>query len=303
MLAILFLALIVSTCPAEPAANDVALEFNALCELIGIARAKDNIPKLTLGAKITKQKEFIIALNMSVSSDTFFNQKFDRPDAPTGESPHWKKNKATWQKLQKVINDKSQDEFGRIIERPASTEEREVTAALINQSATEAEKLANTGQSGPTDKDIQDLLQGAVSGQDGEEPKDDTTTFGTPATSCGGTGTGSTGQGKSLANDILCLCSHNTDNRGFQGCAGNGASATVTYGGAAGGTNTLATVTSKCKINQTAEVTANRIAAALTIQSTTRKAPRGGRRMRTKTRQRTRRQHLQRRSGRRLYPV
>nr|AGH61044.1 variant surface glycoprotein 480 [Trypanosoma brucei] len=264
MLALLFLALIVSTCPAEPAANDVALDFNALCELIGIARAKDKIPKLTLGSKITNEKEFIFALNMSVSSDTFFKQKFDRPDAPAGESPQWKKNKETWNRLQKVINDQTTDEFRRVIERPPDTEEREIAATLINQTAAAAEALTEGEVNGPTDKEIQDLSQGAVSGKGGAAPVDDTKTFGTVARSCGGNGADNTGQGKSLANDKLCLCSHDSSNAGFKGCAGFGPTTPITYNGADGDINRLATVTAKCKINQTAQVTASRIAAALT---------------------------------------
>ncbi|EAN80654.1 variant surface glycoprotein (VSG, atypical), putative [Trypanosoma equiperdum] len=264
MLALLFLALIVSTCPAEPAANDVALEFNALCELIGIARARDKIPKLTLGSKITKQKEFIIALNMSVSSDTFFNQKFDRPDAPTGESPEWQKNKKTWQRLQKIINDKSSGAFGRVIKQPPDTEERELAATLNNQTVAAAEALTEGEVNGPTDKEIQDLLQGAVSGKGGAAPADDTKTFGTVARSCGGNGADNTGQGKSLANDILCLCSHDSSNAGFQGCAGEGATQIITYTRESGVTAALTTVTGKCKINTTQQVTAHRLAAAIT---------------------------------------
>nr|APD74772.1 variant surface glycoprotein 1125.4245 [Trypanosoma brucei] len=263
MLAILFLALIVFTCPAEPAASDVALEFNALCELIGIQGDKDKIPKLTLGNKITKEKEFIFALNMFVSSDTFFKQKFDRPDAPAGESPQWKKNKETWNRLQKIINDKTDTEFGRIIERPPDTEEREIAATLINHTAAAAEALTEGEVNGPTDKEIQDLLQGAVSGKDGAAPADDTKTFGTVARSCGGNGADNTGQGKSLANDILCLCCHDSSNAGFQGCAGFGASTTITYEEPAGASTKLATVTTKCKINKTQQVTARRIATAL----------------------------------------
>nr|APD72622.1 variant surface glycoprotein 1125.81 [Trypanosoma brucei] len=264
MLAILFLALIIFTCPAEPAANDVALEFNALCELIGIARAKDKIPKLTLGTKITKEKEFIIALNMSVSGDKFFNQKFDRPDAPAGESKEWQKNKQTWARMQKIINDKTNTEFGCVIGRPGDTEEREIAAALINQTAAAAEALAQAADTWPADKAIQDLLQRTESGKDGTPPAEGGPTFGAPATSCGGNGGSNQGQGRSLASDILCLCSHNSDATGFKGCAGEGATQTITYNGGAGDLAALAAVTNKCKINETAEVTANRIAAALT---------------------------------------
>nr|ARB51397.1 variant surface glycoprotein [Trypanosoma brucei] len=203
--------------------NENAAEFNAFCRLWRLAEGANKLKTADYLVQTEPLLDVLIAYNLSVAPDAFFNTDFDREIKDDNkEEANYKKYVAKWKILKKHITDKTNVADGTVIARPPASPERDQAAHVINATVYTALKIIENLQEQPATSAIQAKLKEAQYGQGmtGSEV-DSGKTYGTGgANSCGGAGSASTTTaGATLAQDILCLCTGNA-NTAMRGCIG-----------------------------------------------------------------------------------
>nr|APD73532.1 variant surface glycoprotein 1125.1305 [Trypanosoma brucei] len=247
------------------AINEDAAEFNAFCRLWRLAESASKLKQTNYMVETQPLVDVVIAYNLSVAQDPFLNTDFDRKiEDESKEEANYKKYVGKWKILKKHITDKTNVADGTIILRAPQSAELDQAAIVVNASVYTALSFIETLQETPATTTIQNKLKEAQygKGKTGSET-DNAVTFGSGgSSSCGDQGdTPTTTAGRTMAQDILCLCTGNADTA-MQACIGS-AGTNVGFASASGAANNFKSLVQNCHQRADETPTADKISQAI----------------------------------------
>ncbi|CCD16934.1 unnamed protein product, partial [Trypanosoma congolense IL3000] len=208
--------------------KDVAPEFNVMCKIYSLAVNGEAIPAADWNKVVADEILEIKRLNMSTSDETFFNSIDEKPGNTDAEASERKA-------LKEFVGKSREGDRGSDYVRPPPSDSRERANRRIGLLLLQAENYKRQLEAipEPSVEDIRDKLLGVVFGLGHKAVSKANGGSGTfqsgLAAGCGGSG-GNAGVGKSLASDMVCLCTHkNSAARFGSECYGSDGAASKHY--------------------------------------------------------------------------
>nr|APD74900.1 variant surface glycoprotein 1125.4681 [Trypanosoma brucei] len=256
-------ALIIVGRTAIPAANDNAHAFGVLCTALNVALADPDIEEIDYKANIEAELGELLRINMSLAEDSFYNQDFKTPDTTRDAKEPWKTNKEKWQQAKQLVQDGKHKILDIEVKRPQDSHERNAAAAAVNTSLRAVESLLTLIKTEVTKQAVIDELRTAAYGQPKGVDESGTATFSeAPATGCGDNNQANSKAGKSIANDMVCLCSKTLGSS--DSCTGTAIGTSLKYTNRADAVAAFNALKPKCHKTAALKATEATIAAAVT---------------------------------------
>ncbi|RHW66818.1 variant surface glycoprotein VSG [Trypanosoma brucei equiperdum] len=231
----------------EATAGDNVKEFGLLCQLVAACETGMPTTAAVDKADISDVLDTLVAINLSSADDEFFNRNFGEDSDHKGE-PNYTKYKEQWKKLKANTLKRKIGSSDELLQRlPDNSLRRHVQLEAL--AAIEATQAAQAQlPEAKTAAQINDELKAVLYGADQQEAATDSgKTFGTNGeAACGNDGSADNAAGRSLANDLVCLCGGNGGNTPAEGCLHTGATITNKFTGEAAGATSYTEIKGKC---------------------------------------------------------
>nr|APD73452.1 variant surface glycoprotein 1125.1211 [Trypanosoma brucei] len=256
-------ALIIVGRTAIAAANDNAHAFGVLCTALNVALADPDIEEIDYKASIEAELGELLRINMSLAEDSFYDQDFSMADTERDAKEPWKTYKEKWMKANELVQGGKHKILEIELKRPQKSHDRNAASEAVNASLRAVETILTLLKTEVTKQAVIDELRTAAYGQPKSLDAAGTKTFDvTSNTGCGGNNQASSNAGKSIANDMVCLCS-NTDGNS-DSCTGTAISSDLKYGDQAEAETAFNALKTNCPKTAALKASQATIAAAVT---------------------------------------
>nr|AGH60222.1 variant surface glycoprotein 1288 [Trypanosoma brucei] len=238
-------ALIIVGRTAIAAANDNVYAFGVLCTALNVALADPDIEEIDYKANIEAEREELLRINMSLAEDSFYDQDFKTPDTARDAKEPWKTYKDKWQQAKGLVQGGKHKILEIELKRPQKSHDRNAASEAVNASLRAVETILTLLKTEVTKQAVIDELRTAAYGQPNDLDSTGSITFDeTPATGCGDTNPQNSNAGKSIANDMVCLCADTTG--ASNSCTGQAINDALKYGDQATATTAFNALKPKC---------------------------------------------------------
>nr|APD75218.1 variant surface glycoprotein 1125.5062 [Trypanosoma brucei] len=256
-------ALIIVGRTAIAAANDNVYAFEVLYTALNVALADPEIEEIDYQANIEAELGELLRMSMSLAEDSFYDQDFKTLDKAEDSKEPWKNYKEKWQQAKELVQGGKHKILEIELKRQQKSHDRNAASEAVNASLRAVETLLTLLKTEVTKQAVIDELRTAAYGQPKSLDAAGTKTFdATPTTGCGGSNQANSNAGKSIANDMVCLCFNTAGNS--DSCTGAAISSSLKYSNQAAATKAFNALKPKCPETAPLKASQATIAAAVT---------------------------------------
>nr|ARB50866.1 variant surface glycoprotein [Trypanosoma brucei] len=200
---------------------------------------------------------------MSLAEDSFYDQDFKTPDTARDAKEPWKTYKEKWKQAKELVQGGKHKILEIELKRPQKSHDRNAASEAVNASLKAVETLLTSLKTDVTKQAVIDELRTAAYGQPKSLDAAGTKTFDdNPTTGCGGNSQANSNAGKSIANDMVCLCSNTGGNS--DSCTGAAIGRSLKYSNRGEAVTAFNALKPKCPKTAALKASQATIAAAVT---------------------------------------